>query len=314
MGAAAYVSVKTKLGNDNTTLPEPSIPADYQPSHAVGIWDVDPISKIMVALGGNWPKVIPFTFSNQARFRAPPPPAIGSAVYNAAFSEVRTLGGDPLQGTATTRTSMETFMGKFWSYDGTPGLCAPPRLYNQIARQLALDNGIVAPSELARFLAIINVAMADAGVSAWEAKYYYKYWRPVTGIRYPGQPGQNPTWYPLGAQATNTGGPNITPPFPAYPSGHATFGGALFEVLRAYIPDATPFTFVSDEFNGKNKDVYGYIRPKQPAHFLSLSDAEQSNGLSRIWIGVHWHFDSDEGIKQGNRLARHVLATFAQPV
>ncbi len=102
--------------------------------------------------------------------------------------------------------------------------------------------------------------------------------------------------------------------FPAYPSGHATFGGALFEVLRAYVPDATPFTFVSDEFNGKNKDVYGYVRPKQPARFTSLTDAEQSNGMSRIWIGVHWRFDSDEGIKQGNRLARHVLATFAQPV
>ena len=314
VGAAAYVSVKTKLGADNTNLPEPSIPADYMPSHAVGAWDVDPISKLMVALGANWPKVIPFTFANQARFRAPPPPPVGAPAANAAFEETGRLGGDPLQGTATSRTAAKTFMGKFWSYDGTPGLCAPPRLYNQLARHLVLARGVFQPSKLARFLAMINVGMADAGVSAWEAKYHYKYWRPVTAIRYPDQPGRDPSWYPLGAQATNTGGPNITPPFPAYPSGHATFGGALFEILRAYMPDATPFTFVSDEFNGKNKDVYGYLRPRQPAHFSSLSDAEQSNGLSRIWIGVHWRYDSDEGIAQGNRVARHVLATFAQPV
>ena len=314
VGAAAYVSVVNKLGADNTTLKEPSIPADYQPSHAIGEWDVDPVSQLMVALGGNWTKVTPLTFSNQARFRPPPPPAVGSAAYNTAFQGVKNLGGDPLQGTPTTRTNTQSFLGKFWSYDGTPGLCAPPRLYNQIARQLAIDHGIVQPGKLARFLAQINVAMADAAISAWEAKYFYKYWRPVTGIRYPGQPGQDPAWYPLGAQATNTGGPNITPPFPAYPSGHAVFGGALFEVLRAYVPDATPFTFLSDEFNGKNKDVYGYVRPAQPAQFSSLSDAEKSNGDSRIWLGVHWQFDSDVGTLQGNKVGRHVLANFAQPV
>jgi len=84
VGKAALASLHAKLGNDNTTLPEPSIPADYQPSHAVGIWDVDPVSQIMVALGGNWPKVISFTFADQTCFRPPPPPAVGSAAYYTA--------------------------------------------------------------------------------------------------------------------------------------------------------------------------------------------------------------------------------------
>jgi membrane-associated phospholipid phosphatase len=161
---------------------------------------------------------------------------------------------------------------------------------------------------------MINVGMSDNGVSAWEAKYFYKYWRPVTAIRFPGNSDGNPSWYPLGAQATNTKGPNLTPPFPAYPSGHATFGGALFEILRSYMPDATPFSFISDEFNGLNKDVYGYVRPRTPAHFTSLSDAEASNAQSRIWIGVHWQFDADAGIAQGRRVAQHVLSTFAPPL
>jgi len=314
VGAAAFGSVLARLGADNTNLPEPSIPADYQPSHEIGEWDVDPISQLMVALGGNWPKVTPFTFTNQAAFRAPPPPPVGSAVYMAEFAATKSLGGDPRHATPTIRTSEETFSGKFWSYDGTPGLCAPPRLYNQIARQLILADGKTDAGDLARFLAIINVAMADAGVSAWEAKYYYKFWRPVTAIREAAAPDGNPDWWPLGAQATNTGGPNITPPFPAYPSGHATFGGTLFEILRSYMPDATPFTFISDEFNGHNKDVYGYVRPRTPARFASLSDAEYANAQSRIYIGVHWQADADEGIAQGHRVAQQVLSTFALPI
>jgi len=314
VGSAAFASVLAKLGNDNTNLPEPSIPADYQPSHAIGEWDVDPISQLMVALGANWPKVTPFTFTNAAAFRAPPPPPIGSATYRAEFAATKSLGGDPLKGSPTVRTSEQTFLGKFWSYDGTPGLCAPPRLYNQIARQLVIAHGMTGPVDLARFLALVNVGMADAGVSAWEAKYYYKFWRPVTAIREAATPDGAPNWWPLGAQATNTGGPNITPPFPAYPSGHATFGGALFEILRAYVPDATPFTFISDEFNGHNKDVYGYVRPRTPARFTSLSDAEYSNAQSRIYIGVHWQADADQGIAQGHRVAQQVLSTFALPI
>ncbi len=313
VGTAALTTLLAKLGNDNTTLPEPSIPADYQPSGAYGEWNVDPVSQLTVALGANWPKVIPFTFKNQAQFRAPPPPPAGSDEYYLEFAAVKKLGGDPLQGTATKRTDFETFVGKFWSYDATPGLCAPPRLYNMIARQLILQAGVVDPSPLAHALALINVGMADAGVSAWEAKWHYKFWRPVTGIRWPGAPNGDPNWYPLGAQQTNTGGPNITPPFPAYPSGHATFGGTLFEILRTYLPDNTPFTFISDEWNGVNKDVYGYVRPLRPAHFKSLTDAEYQNAQSRIFIGVHWQADADAGVDQGHRVAQHVLANFAPP-
>ena len=73
---------------------------------------------------------------------------------------------------------------------------------------------------------------------------------------------------PLGAPASNLNGPNFTPPFPAYPSGHAGFGGALFQTLRRfYGTDAIAFTFVSDEFNGTTKDHNGNVRPYMPAAF-----------------------------------------------
>src|SRR6185436_5837109 len=96
-----------------------------------------------------------------------------------------------------------------------------------------------------RLLALVNVAMADAGIAIWESKYFYQFWRPVTGIR-EADAGMGPTgsgdgnaqtiadpgFLPLGAPASNLLGPNFTPPFPSYPSGHAGFGGALFQVLR----------------------------------------------------------------------------------
>ena len=72
-------------------------------------------------------------------------------------------------------------IGIYWAYDGTPSLCAPPRLYNQLATEISKANTSVI--EIARLFALINVAMADAGIAIWESKFYYDLWRPVTGIR-----------------------------------------------------------------------------------------------------------------------------------
>jgi hypothetical protein len=167
----------------------------------------------------------------------------------------------------------------------------------------------------------VNVAMADAGIAIWESKYYYELWRPVTGIR-EADTGTGPTgagdgnaatngdltFTPLGAPASNLAGPNFTPPFPAYPSGHAGFGGALFQILRRfYGTDTIAFTFVSDEFNGVTRDNEGKIRPLLPRSFRSLSEAEEENGQSRIYLGIHWAFDKTEGIIQGRRVADYVF-------
>lgn len=78
---------------------------------------------------------------------------------------------------------------------------------------------------------------------------------------------------------------------------------ALFETLRHFYPDPTPFVFISDEWNGENKDVDGRTRPLIPGYFNSLADAEGQNAESRVYLGVHWQFDSDEGIAEGRKVA-----------
>src|SRR5205807_66043 len=124
----------------------------------------------------------------------------------------------------------------------------------------------------------------------------------------------DPNFSPLGAPASNLNGPNFTPPFPAYPSGHAGFGGALFQTLRRfYGTDDIAFTFVSDEFNGITRGNDGNVRPLLPRSFRSLSQAEEENGQSRIYLGIHWRFDKTESIILGRRVGDYVFENVFLP-
>ena len=319
LGRRAAAAILARRANDGSQHAEPRVGVDYLTSDEPGKWRQDPISLIPLALGARWSEVRPFVLRSAHQFRAPPPPALDSVEYADAFEEAKQLGGDGIV-TPTLRSEDQTHAGLFWAYDGTPSLCAPPRLYNQIAVQIADQMGSDV-MQTARLLALVNVAMADAGIAVWESKYFYEYWRPITGIREAdegtgpsGLGDGNPatladlTFSPLGAPASNLQGPNFTPPFPAYPSGHAGFGGALFETLRNfYGTDAIAFTFVSDEFNGVTLDNQGNPRPLLPRSFTSLSEAEEENGQSRIYLGIHWSFDKTAGIEQGRRVADAVF-------
>ena len=316
LGHRTAAAILTMRLNDGSQMPEPRVGVDYFPSDLPGHWRQDPISLIPLALGAHWGECIPFVVTSSSQFRAPAPPAMTSAAYTAAYNEVKDVGGV----TSTVRTEEQTFVGVFWAYDGTPSLCAPPRLYNQITVRISDQRGLSA-IQFARLLALVNVAMADAGMTIWESKYYYDFWRPILGIR-ESDPGTGLTglgdgnpdtvgdtnFSPLGAPASNLTGPNFTPPFPAYPSGHAGFGGALFQVMRRfYGTDNVAFTFVSDEFNGQTRDNNGNIRPYRPRSFSNLSQAEEENGQSRIYLGIHWSFDKTEGIAQGRRVGDYVF-------
>jgi hypothetical protein len=326
LGRRAAKSILAMRAADGSQHPEIRVGVDFITSNDPGKWRQDPISLIPLALGAHWNDVRPFAMQSASQFRLQPPPAMDSPEYAVAYNEAKRLGGDGII-TPTERTAEQTEIGIFWAYDGTPSLCAPPRLYNQIAVQIATQMGSN-QVELARLLALVNMAMADAGIASWDSKYFYQCWRPITGIREAdegtgptgigdGNPGTvcDPTFMPLGAPASNLNGPNFTPPFPAYPSGHATFGGALFQTLRSfYKTDNIGFTFVSDELNGVTHDNSGNVRPLIPRSFTTLSQAEEENGQSRIYLGIHWAFDKTEGIAQGRRVADYVFKRVFKPL
>ena len=326
LGRVVAAAIMKKTRDDGSNHAEPIYGVDYIAGKAPGEWRQDPISLIPTALGARWGTVRPFVVPSGKTFRAPAPPPLSSPAYAAAYNEARRLGGDGIT-TRTARSDDQTMTGIYWAYDGTPSLCAPPRLYNQITEVIATQMGSDV-TEQARLFALINVAMADAGITIWESKFFYKLWRPITAIR-EADPGTGPTgigdgnpltrgdvaFSPLGAPASNLDVPNFTPPFPTYPSGHAGFGGALFQILRRfYGRDDIAFTFVSDELNGVTVDHDGVARPLLPRSFRSLSQAEEENGQSRIYLGIHWSFDKSEGIAQGRRVADYVFTHAFRPL
>ncbi|MFN0301969.1 MAG: vanadium-dependent haloperoxidase [Burkholderiales bacterium] len=327
LGGKSAAAILACAANDGANHAEQRVGIDFIPSIEPDKWRPDPVSQVPIALGARWGAVKPFALNARAQFRIPPPPALDGPAYAKAFAAVKRLGGDA-KVTQTVRNEEQTTAGIFWAYDGTPSLCAPPRLYNQIAMRIAETRGHGNVVELARLLALVNLAMSDARIAAWESKYPYQYWRPVTGIR-EADAGTGPTgkgdgntattgdagFTPLGAPASNLTGPNFTPPFPAYPSGHAAFGGALFQMLRDfYGTDRIAFTFVSDEMKGETEANAGNIRPLVRRRSASLSAAEEENGQSRIYLGIHWAFDKTDGIAQGRNIANFAFRNAFQPM
>jgi membrane-associated phospholipid phosphatase len=318
IGRRAAAAILALRSNDGVYYGEPVVGQDYFPSNAPGQWRPDPVSRIQIALGAFWRRLTPFVLQSPTQFRLPPPPALASDAYARAFAEVKQLGGDGIR-TPTRRSADQTLAGIYWAYDGTAWIGTPPRLYNQIAVQLALQR-TRDPLELARVLALVNVSIADATIVVWNAKYSYDFWRPVTAIR-EASPGTSPTglgdgnpatladpnWTALGAPASNLTGPNFTPPFPAYPSSHAGLGGAMFQMLRRLYGEHIAFTFLSDELNGITRDNRGRVRPRLPRSFASLSQAEEENGQSRIYLGIHWQFDKTEGRAASHRVADYIF-------
>jgi membrane-associated phospholipid phosphatase len=277
-------------------------------------------------LGSRWGNVTPFVLNRGDQFRIPPFPTPNTRRFREGFVEVTRRGADfGVPGGAHTAT--DSFIGNFWGYDGQPLLGTPPRLYNQIAVSIAEDQGLTSVSEFTRLLALVNTTMGDSGIAAWDSKWFYNYWRPNTGVVRGGEAGdptiQNiPGWRPFGISILNNTGlanlpraqQSITPGFPAYPSGHATFGAALFGSLRAYFPNNTRFTFVSDEYNGTGTEVKGGepARAFVPVRYRSFQEAQEENGDSRIANGVHWEWDDTDGQNLGTNIVRFTVANAFQ--
>ncbi|MCG3197010.1 MAG: hypothetical protein GHCLOJNM_01492 [bacterium] len=264
-----------------------------------GEWRPDP-PNFFTAYAPHWPRVKPFVLRSGAQFRPPAPPPLNSPDYTEAYNEVKAYG----QLVSASRTDEQTQIGLFWAYDvGTFG--PPTILYNQNLQSIAALKGN-SLEENARLFALANLAMGDAGIVSWDAKYAYNFWRPVTAIQQGDTDGNDdtigdPSWLPLGAPGRGII-PDFTPPFPAYTSGHATFGAATFKTLELYYgTDNLEFTLASEEIGGVTRT------------FSSFSQAAEENGQSRIYLGIHWSFDKVYGISTGNQVAEYVFHNALRP-
>jgi membrane-associated phospholipid phosphatase len=265
----------------------------YTPPTGPGMWQPTP-PQYAAALLPQWPRVDCFAMRHGRQFRPPDPPALTSAAYTAGFHELQALGSKH----SRARTPEQTEIAWFWA-DGD-GTVTPPGHWNRIAQTVAQAH-CLSLAENARLFALLNIALADAGILSWDCKYHYHFWRPIHGIRRADMTGNpdteaDPDWTPL----------ITTPPFPSYTSGHSTFSAAAAAVLRMYFgTDRIRFTSTSETL------------PSVTRSFASFSAAAAEAGQSRIYGGIHWQFDNLEGLASGRALGeyvcRHFLVAFRPP-
>jgi PAP2 superfamily len=287
VGDTVAAGILAARSNDGSNVQVP-----YVPGTAPGQWRPTP-PDFSVAWGPEWGQVKPFAIPSAQQFLPPPPLAMNSRAYAAAVKLTETLGAK----NSKVRTPRQTQIADFWAYD-VAGMGPPPVLYNQITQDVALEQHNTLDQN-ARLFALVDVAMGDAGIVTWDAKFHFNLWRPITAIRdadHDGNPAtaSDPTWTPLGSPGDGVRA-NFTPNFPAYVSGHAAFGAALFTTLaNFYGTDHVTFTIGSDEEPGTYET------------FNSFSAAAQENGISRIYLGIHYLFDKTAGITEGDAVGSYV--------
>lgn len=290
IGQAAGDAMLALRANDGS-----SNPSTYVPGSDPGGWQPTPPDFSNPTLP-QWPSVTPFVLNSGSQFRPAPPPALTSPEYAAAVDQVMRLGS---KDSDNTRTEDQTAIAKFWADGG--GTATPPGHWNQIAADIGLQVGR-SLIEQAHTLALLNLALADAGITSWDAKYVYDLWRPIDAIRKASSDGnaatvQNVNWTPL----------LNTPSFPSYTSGHSTFSAAAAAVLTSVYGQDFAFTTMMDRGAAgiwpAPKDITGL----QERSFTSFEDAAEEAGLSRIYGGIHFNFDNTAGSSSGRLVGQWVV-------
>ena len=139
LGQAAAQSIIVLRTGDGSQIPEPQVGVNFFPM--VGPRLLVDRSRQQEHDGARRLLEPGQAVRDQFGLTVPPATTAGAeqrGPIRTAFCAPRHLAAIRLNGTPTSRNARETFMGTYWTYDGTPSLCAPPRLYNQIARTLAV--------------------------------------------------------------------------------------------------------------------------------------------------------------------------------
>jgi hypothetical protein len=246
-----------------------------------GVWVPTPPGFLPYLLP-QWGFVVPFGMSSSSQFRPAGPPSLDSQQYAADYEEVKQLGA----AVGSTRTAEQSEIALFWA-DGA-GTETPPGHWNSIAQIIATTRGNTL-EENARLFALLNIAMADAAICAWDAKYTFNFWRPVTAIAF-AEPELNWTSF------------IVTPPFPDYVSGHSTFSAAAATVIPLfYGTEDLPFTTASDFLPG----VY--------RSFAACLDAAEEAAASRIYGGIHFRSASEDGLQAGISIGEWTATHYLRP-
>jgi hypothetical protein len=237
-----------------------------------------------IALFPGWGALKPFAVDIK-KYKLHGPDPLTSTAYTRDLDSMKALGSL----TSKTRTQDQTETAHFWF--------EPFENWNEIARHALIERGSDV-WESARIAALAYLAVADAGIAVFEAKYRYRFWRPFTAIRRADEDGNPATqpdkdWRPLLWQ-TSDSSPFLTPPIPDYPSAAATLSAAAAEVLKNTIGDNKTFS-VSSRF-----------LPGVTRRFTSFTQAAHEVAMSRFFGGIHFLRAVRDGEVLGQQIGRDV--------
>ena len=250
--------------------------------------------------GAGWAEAEPFMLPSQEYFKSPPPPEIESEEYNNAFNEVKEVG----KCESKTRTPDQTHLAMWWKD-------FVENSHNRLARHL-IEKEELNLWDAARTFALLNMVIFDAYVSVFYNKFYYNHWRPYTAIRWAANDG-NPDTEP---DTTWNNLHNHTYAFPSYPSAHGCASTAAMTVLANTlgVGDEYNFRMTTEEVDSAGP-FSGKIKMDPPTRlFYSFSEAGMEAAMSRVYLGIHFRYDSEEGYNLGKQIGEYANQHFLTPV
>lgn len=281
VGEAAAAAMISHRANDGSATP-----VMYTPRTDAGYWQPTPPA-FGAAAAANWGKVLPFGIKSGDQFRPDPPPALTSRVYTRDYREVKEVGDMHSISRPEDRTDIARYIST----------TSPTQLWNDLAVQLSTAHGLTL-TENARAFAMMNMAVADASIAVFEAKYFYHYWRPLTAIRAGDIDGNPQTEQDAGFTSLIN-----APAYPSYPSGWGAFSNAARHVL--------------EQLFGKRRHSLTLASnpalPNMNLQYASMRHLTDDISDARVYGGIHFRFEQDEAEVLGEDVARHVLKHQLRP-
>ena len=278
VGELAANNVIDARKDDNRNYPELT---GYSPATGPGMWvptpngTINPQSPFLQF-------VTPFGYDQPSRFRPGPPPALDSKTYTTDYNEINDVG----RLSDSSRTAEQSATAQFWSPSATA-------LWIANVRSLASSMDLLTA---ARFEAIGIAAATNGLLAAWDGKYTYMFWRPVTAIRAGDTDGNSdtqpdPSWLPF----------IVTPSHPEYPAAHTTVGASVLGFYTVW--------FGTDQFPLQFKGLNGIVR-----NYSSVNEIHAEEGNARVWGGMHFRNSTEVGTAVGSKVGKYTATHLLKPL
>ncbi len=247
----------------------------WTPPTGEGLWVPTPPA-YAVALQPCWGNLRPFVIDNGTICEPGPPPQFSESVGTPFYDEMIEV-----YNTVADLTDEQETIANFWA-DNPGATMTPPGHSISIASQIIEQEQADLGTAVECFVRV-GIAVSDAFIACWNAKFEYLLLRPVTSIR----DLVDPDWLP----------PVETPPFPEYPSGHSVQSGAVAEVLSDMFGEDYAFT-------DHTHDDLGFT----PRSFDSFFEFADEAAISRLYGGIHFRSAIENGVEQGKCIGEKINA------